>query len=283
MRMNPEILAPLNNSFFKSKCKRILKFIFKQIHYLSYLAFRRDFMTKNINQKKIVLKMGGSLLFNDDLSIKLKYLLKLQDILKNSTNIKAIIIGGGIIARKYIQAGRHFNADESMSDTFGINVSRINAQLMQVILGERAYPKLITNLEEARFATLYDRILLAGGFIPGQSTTSVTFEIAEAINATDVIILTDVDGIYNKDPHLHPDAIKYDQLTITQLEEVIYGEGGTSQSAAGEYRIFDAVSMQIFKRSSINVRLLNGTNFSELRALFIEQKYDASMGTKILH
>ena len=158
----------------------------------------------------------------------------------------------------------------------------LNALLFQTALGDRSYPKIITNLQEAREAILWDKILIAGGFVPGQSTTSVTFELAEAIHATDVIILTDVDGIYDKDPHKHSNAKKFDSISIGNLESVIFGEGGASQSAAGEYRIFDAVSIQIFKRSHLNVRLTNGENFESLRQLLLQRLYHTPIGTQIL-
>lgn len=126
------------------------------------------------------------------------------------------------------------------------------------------------------------RILVSGGFIPGQSTTSVTFQIAEILDATDVIILTDVDGIYNKDPNKHPDAIKFDSLSISELEQVIYGTGGKTQAAAGEYRIFDAVSLQILKRSGFRVRLINGNDPNALRTLLVQANFEASFGTAVV-
>ena len=39
-----------------------------------------------------------------------------------------------------------------------------------------------------------------GGLTPGQSTTSVSLEVTEYINAEKLVILTDVDGIFDKDP-----------------------------------------------------------------------------------
>ena len=97
-----------------------------------------------------------------------------------------------------------------------------------------------------------------------------------------VIILTNVDGIYDKDPRKHTSAKKFDRITISELEKVIYGEGGASQSAAGEYRIFDAVSLQILKRSNISVRLANGENIDQLKRLLVTQEFESGIGTEIL-
>lgn len=238
------------------------------------------------NQRRIVVKMGGSLLFDENLELKLDSLSELVKIFEESPHIAAIIIGGGKIARKFIQAARHFQASESTCDTFGIQASRLNAMLLISALGSRAYPSVIKTPEELIQAdipaTLSRRILIAGGFIPGQSTTSVTFQIAESLNATHVVILTDVDGIYDKDPHKNPDAVKFNTIDLAKLEEVIFGNTGNKQAAAGEYRIFDAVSMQILKRSGFAVRLINGNDPKVLRSILVREEFEAPIGTAIM-
>lgn len=232
-------------------------------------------------QRKFVIKVGGSLLFAND-TLRIDQIQKFAEILKKSDNISAIIVGGGSIARLFIKAARGLGAGESLCDTFGIEVSRLNARLLITSLGDLAYPEPISTIEQVRTASLFGKILVAGGFIPGQSTTSVTFEIAESLGATDILILTDVDGIFDKDPKKYPSAKKYEKITIDDLEKVIVGGAGGTQSAAGEYRIFDAVSAQIFKRSTIKVRLMNGDNSQQMQAFFIEKQYDSKIGTEIM-
>ena len=233
-------------------------------------------------KKSIVLKVGGSLLFDKDLTVRKDQIQNFAAILKKAPNIAAVIVGGGKIARTYINAARLLEANESICDILGIGASRLNARLLIAALGDSAFPEPITSVQEARTSNLWGKMLVSGGFIPGQSTTSVAFEIAEAIHATDVIILTDVDGIYDKDPHQFPKATKFDSITIHDLENVIYGEGGSSQSAAGEYRIFDAVSLQILKRNQLDVRLANGENHEELQKLLVDQDFAGTIGTKII-
>ena len=186
------------------------------------------------------------------------------------------------MARNFIDSARDLGADESLCDTFGIKVSRLNARLLITALKDYAYPEPITSLEDVRAFSLWKKILVAGGFIPGQSTTSVTFEIAESVQATDVIILTNVDGVYDMDPKKNLQAKKFDEISILELEKVIYGSTGNSQSAAGEYRIFDAVSLQILKRNRIQVRLTNGEDFDSLRKLLVDKAFESNIGTKIL-
>jgi len=161
-----------------------------------------------MSKKKIVLKIGGSLLYDEQLNIRKKIIDQFSELVKKSEIIGAIVVGGGLVARKFINIARYFNANESICDTFGIETSRLNARLLITALGEKCFPEPIKNLEDVRKYQLWDRILISGGFIPGQSTTSVTFEIAESLGATDILILTNVDGIFDKDPKKNSDAFK---------------------------------------------------------------------------
>ncbi len=237
-------------------------------------------MAKKI--QKIVLKIGGSLLFDSDLNVRLDQVRKFASILQKSSDIIAVVIGGGKIARTYITAARKVGAGESLCDTFGIEVSRINARLLISALGDGAFSEPVRNLTEIRQFQHFHKIMVAGGFVPGQSTTSVTLQIAEALGATDVLVLTNTDGIYNKDPNKFADAVKYDTITIKELEKVILGGGGATQAAAGEYRIFDAVSMQILKRSHFAVKFANGENLDELHTLLADRGSVSPIGTDIV-
>lgn len=165
---------------------------------------------------------------------------------------------------------------------FGIRVSRINALLLITALGDKAYPEPITRVENVRTLSIFDRIIVSGGFIPGQSTTSVALEVAEAIGATDVLISTDVDGVYNKDPNKYKDAKKYVSISISELEKVIFQTGSKNQSDPGEYRIFDAVSFHLLKRNNMELRFINGEKMSDLKKILIEKDYEANIGTKVL-
>jgi uridylate kinase len=230
--------------------------------------------------KNYVIKIGGSLLYENN-QLRVEKLKEFADMLKEMNNVSAIITGGGNMARTFISAAREFQASESFCDLIGIDVSRLNARLLISALGDIAYPEPIKTIEDARIAHLFNKILVIGGFVPGQSTTSVTFEVAEMLGASDILVLTNVDGVYDKDPRKYPDAEKFDAIPIDRLEEIIMG-GEITQAAAGEYRIFDAVSIQLFKRNKINVKMMNGENVEDLKEVLSDSSASKSIGTEIL-
>lgn len=218
-----------------------------------------------MNDKNIVIKIGGSLLFNEDKGLDREKIQKFCQIFQKMeySGTYVIVCGGGKIAREYINAVRSFHGNEALCDTFGIDLSRINSKLLISALQEFAYPLVPKTMEELSTALLFGKIVVMGGLQPGQSTTSVALEVAEFIEAEELVILTDVEGIYDKDPKKFDDAKLLKSLTYADLQEIIINSSGDKQATAGEYRIFDAVSLQILKRSKIKTKIMSGKDLKE--------------------
>ncbi|TFF98632.1 MAG: UMP kinase [Promethearchaeota archaeon] len=219
-----------------------------------------------------VLKIGGSLLFNNDRQINSQKIFDLCNVLTDNekSSTVAIIVGGGIIARNYIDFVRNATENEALCDLFGIETSRLNARLFISYLDNLAYPIVPTSYNELAIAQESNKIIVMGGLQPGQSTTSVALEVAEFLKAKRVVILTDVDGIYTKDPHKYEDAELIDSLNYSQLTKIILNTSST-QSAAGEYRIFDPVSLQILKRSKLKVFIGSGLSLDKFEKFWNRQ------------
>ncbi|MFX0057254.1 MAG: UMP kinase [Candidatus Hodarchaeota archaeon] len=225
-------------------------------------------------KKNIVIKIGGSLLFSKERKIKPELFSEFCNIIKDNRNFGSIVIvcGGGNLARDYIETVRKLGKNEAFCDIIGIQISRINSQLILACLNEYAYPEVPKSIEELSIALLFKKIVVMGGLQPGQSTTSVALEVAEYIDANNLVILTDVSGIFDKDPNKHKDAKLIKNLSYGNLQEIILKSFGDNQAAAGEYRIFDTVSLQILKRSNIEVIVMNGKELKEFKKFWSGQK-----------
>lgn len=228
-----------------------------------------------------VIKIGGSLLFTKNKKINFRKITEFCKIFKSRkyTGTLVIICGGGLLAREYIDAVRSFNGSEALCDIFGIEISRINSKLIIASFQDFAYPLVPSSIEELSIALLFKKIIVMGGLQPGQSTTSVALEVAEFIGAENLIILTDVEGIYDKDPKEFKDAKLLKHLNYDQLQEIILNMTNDKQAAAGEYRIFDTVSLQILKRSDIRVNVMSGKDLNNFSKFWDGEKYIS--GTEI--
>ncbi len=228
---------------------------------------------------KVVLKIGGSLIQDESGNIILerfaeyaKTILKLR---KENMDIPAIILGGGKIARKYIEAARKLGAPESLCDEIGIRATQLNAQLMVGALDREAYPTIPETLQEVAGAVATGKIVVVGGLQPGQSTNAVAALVAERIKADILINVTDVDGVYTKDPKKDPNAKKIDKITIKEIQEIISEKG----FSAGKYELFDPVALKILERSKIPAWIISGEDPQNILKVVAGE----NIGTRIVY
>lgn len=203
---------------------------------------------------KVIVKLGGHL-FPDKLDTS-----RIIAFSKVITELHAlghqivIVIGGGRVARKYIDTARTLGASEFICDILGIAISRVNAQLFITSLGDIAYPQPITSLKQALMVRDSNRIIVLGGLQPGQSTNAVAGLVAEAYGADLLVNATDVDGVYSADPDEVPHAQKLDVISPENLLHLLISKS----LKAGDYALFDPVAIKIVKRSRIPTRIIDG-------------------------
>jgi uridylate kinase len=209
----------------------------------------------------IVIKLGGHLFFNENIEISLikAYNKVFHEIAKKEKIV--IVVGGGGISRKYISVAREMGLNEALCDEIGIYISRMNAYFLTQIIGEIAYPNIAENLQQVRQYLTQKNVVITGGFQPGQSTTAVAAIIAEALKAKKLIIATDVDGVYTKDPKKYPNAKLIKKITPEELSNIIEKEA----QIAGEYKLFDKLSLIIIKRSKIDCIVINGKKIENIK------------------
>jgi uridylate kinase len=204
-----------------------------------------------IIRKRVAIKLSGSIFSeqrNED-TIK-RYAEMLTDI---SIDVQPIVIaGGGNIARHYINLARYLGSDEASLDIMGIEVSRLNAKLLIVALGEQAYSQVPKNLEEVTIAAESGKIVIVGGLHPGQSTNATSALIAEKVRASRFLNATDVDGIYDLDPNISRNAKLLNEITVSECMEIL--KNGSSM--AGTYDLMDIVALKVIERSKIPTRVL---------------------------
>jgi uridylate kinase len=234
--------------------------------------------TINVNRKRrVVIKLSGSIFnvtnanANESLTRYAKMLLDISD-----KSQPVVVTGGGETARQYINIARNLGSDEANLDIIGIEVSRLNAKLLIVALGDRAYSQIPKNLEEVAMAAASGKIVVAGGLHPGQSTNATSALIAETVKASRFLNATDVDGIYDSDPKTNTDAKLFKKITIKECMEIL----GSESSMAGTYELIDIVALKVIERSKIPTRVFLSNVYNIEQAINNNNKYD--VGTEIV-
>ncbi|MFN7106016.1 MAG: UMP kinase [Pyrobaculum sp.] len=194
----------------------------------------------------IVIKLTGRIFDEEEL------VLKYADVIRTITVKKvAVVTGGGNIARRYITAARRGGASNTFQDLLGIYASRLNALLLASLLRD-VYPGVPRDLEEFLKAWHSYKVVVTGGFQPGQSTATVSALVAEAVGASILINAANIDAVYDDDPRKNPNARKLPKLTYDQFESVI-----RAGSLPGSYELMDVWSVSILKRSCISTYIFN--------------------------
>ncbi len=137
----------------------------------------------------------------------------------------AIVIGGGNIMRGKSIAGH--GVTPATADYMGMLATIMNALYLQDILKDRGIEnRVMTAIATNEVAEPFIRlkamkhlmkgrvvILAAGTGNPFSTTDTAAALKARELECEVIIKATKVDGIYNKDPNKHKDAVKYDRLT----------------------------------------------------------------------
>lgn len=222
-----------------------------------------------------VVKIGGHVLFKDD-ELDLNYLKHFRNAISEAVALfdgMVVVVGGGPLARKYISWGKRIELNDSILDDIGIRIARVNASLLWAYYHGVTPPRIPETLNDAINALPAWRVVFIGGFQPGQSTTTVAALIAEALKTAKLVIATDVDGIYESDPKINPEAKKFDEVPVSRIESMF-----AKNLRAGQYRLLDPLTLSIIARSKIETYVVNGNQTDNiLKALQGER-----VGTRII-
>ena len=205
---------------------------------------------------RVVISIGGSVLAPELDPRRIEGHASVVESLASEGCEVGVVVGGGGVARDYIDAARGLGANEVQLDHIGIDVTRINARLLIAALGARVDPKPAHDYEEAGDAIRRGDISIMGGVAPGQSTDAVAAALAEYVTADLLVYATSVDGVFSADPNEAADAEKFDELTPSALVDVIV----PMSRDAGASAPVDLVAAKLIERAGMRTVVLDGTD-----------------------
>jgi uridylate kinase len=204
---------------------------------------------------RIVVRIGGSVVASP---INTELMGKYVDIIKTvktQGHEVAVVVGGGALAREFIGIAKNLGLDMTSQDEIAISCSRLFAQLFLKKLGDAACSKVAITLDDAANCCLGEgKIVVMGGLKPGITTDTVAALVAECINAELLVKGTDQNGVYDKDPRKHSDAVKLDRLALEDLVKVFEH----NEHKAGIHQIIDPEAIKILKRKRLKLVVVNG-------------------------
>ena len=209
---------------------------------------------KDVRFMRIVLRIGGSVVASPINPVLIREYADLLRELKAQKHELVVVVGGGNLARELIAVAKDVGLDEPAQDEIAISISRVFAQLLMKKLGTLGCERVPLTVEDAAECLAKGKVAIMGGLKPGMTTDTVAAMVAEKVKADLLLKATDQEGVYDKDPRNHPDAVKLDHLSFEDLARV-FSQG---KHAAGIHQIIDPEAVKILKRHHVRVVVVNG-------------------------
>jgi len=183
--------------------------------------------------KRILLKLSGEALqgnqgYGIDANVMRTIAAEIEDLVGLGVEV-AIVIGGGNIFRGLSAAAS--GMDRASADYMGMLATVMNSLALQDALEQRGvHTRVLSAIEMREVAETYVRrravrhlekgrvvIFGAGTGNPYFTTDTAAALRAMEIHAEVLMKATKVDGVYDKDPHKHADAVRYSRLTYLDV------------------------------------------------------------------
>lgn len=205
----------------------------------------------------LVYSLGGSILAGRDAQSLQEYANALKQLSQEHKIF--VVVGGGRIAREYIEKARALGASELFCDQIGIGATKLNSMLLVAALDGAAPEEIPASYSQA--AESNHKIVVMGGLSPGQTTDAVSAMLAERVHADRLVIATSVDGVYTADPEVDPSAKKIKVMTPRALVRMAM----ETEMKAGSRSPIDPLAAKIIERSSIPTAVVLGSKIENLK------------------
>jgi uridylate kinase len=213
-----------------------------------------------MNKKIVVLSLGGSLIIPDE--VNLNFLRKFrQTIIKNTGKYKFVIVcGGGSTARKYISALEKEKKSPYLQSLIGISTTRLNARFMAYFFNFDPQAGIPHDMKQIKNLLLKNDIVFCGAlrYASNQTSDATAVKLAAFLD-TDFINLTNVKGLYDKNPKKYKDAKFIPRATIEEFNKIVM----SIPSKPGMHAPVDHTAMKIIKQRRIKTYIL-GSDMKQL-------------------
>ncbi|MFT4297694.1 MAG: UMP kinase, partial [Candidatus Woesearchaeota archaeon] len=166
-------------------------------------------------------------------------------------NRAVIVCGGGKICRTYQHSAEQVcKINDYDKDMIGIAATRLNAEMVRSLFGDKAFEKVIT--DPTQKINTDKKIIIGAGWKPGFSSDMDAVVLAEQFQAAEVLNISNIDYVYDKDPKKYKDAKKLEKISWQDYFKIIGTEWKPGMNSP-----FDPIASKKAKEASIKVKILN--------------------------
>jgi len=215
-------------------------------------------------EKTFILSLGGSLIVPNG-GIDINFLKGFEKFIRRKVAQGSrffIVTGGGATARHYIEGasgvcGRRLTDDDR--DWLGVHATRLNGHLLRTVFRDIAYKYFIKHYDLIDKKATSAPVVIGVGWKPGWSTDYDAVLLAQDYNIDQVINLTSIKMVYDKDPEKFPDAQPVKKIKWNELIRIVGQEWRPGLNSP-----FDPVASQKAKEIGLKVIVCDGRDLDNL-------------------
>ena len=199
---------------------------------------------------KLVISLGGSVIVPNQINVNfLKKFKKIIEKIKKGNKI-VIVTGGGSTARKYIEVLRKEKIDDKTLSYLGFKITKINGLFLSNFLGV----KFAENLNEVKEYIKNNNLITCGALEFNSKGTSdgTSSKVAKAVKADIFVNITDVKGLYDKDPKKYKNAKFIPRISFKDFKK----KANKIKFKAGQHFVLDQRAAKAISRDKIKTVII---------------------------
>ena len=213
---------------------------------------------------KVVISLGGSLINPGRLN--LAFLKEFKNVISKFNKDKVIIVtGGGKIARDYIDGLS--DKSEKIRSLIGIQATKLNAMLVSNFFD--SYIIIPDSLSQIKSLLKKNNLIICGalGYEPKMTSDGTAANIAREIKADYFINITNVSGLYDKDPRKNKNAKFISRINFNDFLKIVM----KIKYKPGQHFVLDQTAAEIITKYKIKTVILKDVN--NLEGFLREKKF----------
>jgi len=219
-----------------------------------------------------IISLGGSLIAPDEIDVNFLRSFH-QALLRASLRNRFLIIpGGGGTARHYQKVAKELGkVSNDDLDWIGIAANILHSNFLRAIFGKYAHPEIVEL--NSKLQNIKKSIAIArGGLKPGGTSDSTAVKFAEKFGVKTIINLTNVAGVYDRDPRKFKNAKLIPRMTWVQLKSQ-FGNG----RIPGRHMPFDSSAAALAKKLKLKVAIIDGSNLKNFENFLSGKNFNGTV------
>lgn len=225
--------------------------------------------------RRVLFKISGEAFAQDSGNrideVRLARLVSELKLVRNQDVEIAIVVGGGNIIRGLAEQ-KELQIDRVSADQMGMLATLINGMALADALKNDDIPCMLTSMlscpqladlyspQKASEALSHGKVLIC---TTGAGSPYLTTDTGAALRACELKVdlllkaTMHVDGVYNKDPRMFSDAVRYDRISYKDF-------------LSQQLEVMDASAISLCMDAKVPIRIFNFSQYSLEQALFNE-------------